>query len=62
MVMFKKIVACGMCAALLLSNSTMVFALENNDVQIQSESNELTETDSDIAEEELQEEESPVEM
>ena len=62
MVMFKKIVACGMCAALLLSNSTMVFALENNDVQIQSESNELTETDSDIAEEELQEEESPVEI
>lgn len=62
MVMFKKIVACGMCAALLLSNSTMVFALENNDVQIQSESNELTETDSDIAEEKTQEEESPVEV
>ena len=53
--MWKKVVAFGMCAALLFSNSTIVFALENDTVQTQSESSSSEEDEISLSEEEKDE-------
>ena len=49
--MWKKVVAFGMCAALLFSNGTIVFALENDTVQTQSESSSSEEEETSLSEE-----------
>ena len=53
--MWKKVVAFGMCATLLFSNSTMVFAMENDTVQTQSESSISEEDETSLSEEEKDE-------
>ena len=53
--MWKKVVAFGMCAALLFSNGTIVFALENDTVQTQSESSSSEEDEISLSEEEKDE-------